>query len=380
MDFNLSEEQQMLLDSIEKFVANEYDFDTRRELADSEQGFSTDNWKKFAEFGWLGVPFEEQHGGFAGSIVDVMIMAEAFGKVLLTEPFVPSVVLGGSLIDQLGNSAQKAEYLPALVDGKLQLALAYSEARAGGNPAYVTTKATRAGNADDFVLNGEKTTVLNGHAADYLLVTARSSGEDRDARGIEIFAVDANSEGIARRTYPTVDGLRAAEIKFDDVRVPAGQRLGDPNNNLTVLETVLDQAIVAVGAEAVGAMEALVNTTVEYAQTREQFGTPIGKFQALQHRMVDMFIAHEESKSLLYMAALRSLEGGDVAKRAASALKVQLAKAGRLVGQEAVQIHGGMGMTDALNVGHYFKRLTAIDTLFGSHDYHLERYAQLDQA
>jgi len=377
MDFNFSEEQQMLLDSIEKFVANEYDFETRRQLANSELGFSLANWQKFSEFGWLGVPFAEQHGGFAGSMIDVMIMAEAFGKVLVTEPFVPSIVLGGRLIEALGNSAQRAEFMPPLIGGKLQLALAYSEVGSGGNPACVATRAVRDGNGDDYVISGEKLIVLNGHAADYLLITARSSGDERDSEGIEIFAVDVKSEGITSRAYPTVDGLRAADLKFDEVRVPAGQRLGDPKGNLNALETVIDEAIVALGAEAVGAMEVLVKTTVEYAQTREQFGTPIGKFQALQHRMVDMFIAHEESKSLLYMAALRSLEGGDVAKRAASALKVQLGKAGRLVGQEAVQIHGGMGMTDELNVGHYFKRLTAIDALFGSHDYHLERYARL---
>ena len=377
MDFNLSEEQQMLVDSIEKFVANEYDFDTRRQLTDSELGFSSANWEKFADFGWLSVPFAEQHGGFSGSVVDVMLMAEAFGKVLVTEPFVPSIVLGGRLIELLGNASQCAELLPPLIEGKLQLALAYNEAGTGGNPACVTTRATRDG--DDYVISGgEKLMVLNGHAADYLLVTARSDGNDRDARGIEILVVDSKSEGLTQRAYPTVDGLRAADIKFSEVRVPAGQCLGDPNANLHVLETVIDEAIVAFGAEAIGAMETLVKTTVEYAQTREQFGSPIGKFQALQHRMVDMFIAHEESKSLLYMAALRSLEGGNIAKRAASALKVQLSKAGRLVGQEAVQIHGGMGMTDELKVGHYFKRLTAIDTLFGSYDYHLERYARLN--
>ena len=376
MDFSLSEEQQMLVESIEKFVANEYDFETRRQLATSALGFSATNWKKFAEFGWLGVPFAEQFGGFAGSSVDVMIMSEAFGRVLVTEPFVPSIVLGGRLIERLGSSAQTAEFLEPLINGKLQLALAYSEAGSGGNPAFVSTTAVRHG--DDYVINGEKLTVLNGPSADYVLVTARSSGHERDTQGIDVFIIDPNSDGITRRSYPTVDGLRAADIKFDEVRVPAGQRLGDPNENLSALESVIDEAIVALGAEAVGAMEVLVQTTVAYAQTRKQFGVPIGKFQALQHRMVDMFIAHEESKSLLYMAALRLLEGGDEAKRSASALKVKLGKAGRLVGQEAVQIHGGMGMTDDLNVGHYFKRLTAIDTLFGSRDYHLERYAYLN--
>lgn len=376
MDFNLSQEQQMLLDSIEKFVAKDYDFETRRQLANSALGFGLANWEKFAELGWLSLPFDERHGGFGGSTVDVMILAEAFGKALVTEPFVPTVVLGGRLIELLGNSSQKSDLLPQLIAGKLQLALAYSEAAAGSNPASVTTQAAR--NGDEYILDGEKLMVLNGHAADYLLVTARSSGGKRDLRGIEVFAVDPRSEGVTRRTYPTVDGLRAADIRFDEVRVPAAQRLGDPDENLGTLEKVIDEAIIAFGAEAVGVMEVLYKTTVEYAKSREQFGSPLGKFQALQHRMVDMFMAHEQSKSLLYMAALRSQEGGNVAKRAASALKVQISKAGRLIGQEAIQLHGGMGMTEELNVGYYFKRLAAIDSLFGSRDYHLERYAGLD--
>lgn len=377
MDFTLSSEQQMLLDSIEKFVDKDYDFATRRRLANSDLGYDQHHWQTFAELGWLSVPFAENHGGFGGGPIDVMIMLEAFGKALVAEPYIACVILGGRLLETLGNSAHHAKYLTPLIAGDLQLALAHTEAAAGSNPAYVGTRMVREG--DDYLLKGEKLMVLNGHAADHLLVTARSGGADRDPAGIEVFVIDAASPGVSRRCYPTIDGLRAADIRLDDVRATPQQRLGDPASNFDALEKILDEAIVAMGAEAVGAMEYLYKATVEYTRTREQFGTPIGKFQALQHRMVDMFMAHEQSKSLLYMAALHNLEGGVTAKRAACALKVQVGKAGRLVAQEAVQLHGGMGMTDELNIGYYFKRLTAIDALLGSRDYHLDRYARLSQ-
>lgn len=372
MNFDLSEEQQMLVDSIGKFLKNDYPFETRRKLANSELGFSAQNWKTFAELGWLSVPFSADNGGFGGTFVDMMLMHEQFGTALVTEPVIPTLILGGRLIELLGNNAQKETLLSAVIQGELQLALAYNERIARNNPAIVGCTARREG--DSYVLNGEKIAVLNGHAANQILVTARLSGDVSSANGISVFVVDANAAGLQRKPYQTVDGLRAVDLQLNNVKVPAANLLGTEGAAFDAVETVLDEATLALCAEAVGAMEVLYKTTVDYSKTRKQFGMPIGKFQVLQFRMVDMFMAHEQSKSMIYMAALRSLEGRAAARKAVSAVKVQIGKAGRKIGQEAVQLHGGMGMTDELNVGYYFKRLTAIDALFGNVDFHLARY------
>lgn len=375
MNFDLSEEQQMLVDSIGKFLKNDYPFETRRKLANSELGFSAQNWKTFAELGWLSVPFSADNGGFGGTTVDMMLMHEQFGTALVTEPLIPTLILGGRLIELLGDNAQKETLLSAVIQGELQLALAYNERIARNNPAVVGCTARRDG--DGYVLNGEKIAVLNGHAANQILVTARLSGDVSSANGISVFLVDANAAGLQRKSYQTVDGLRAADLQLNNVKVPAASLLGTEGAAFDAIETVLDEATLALCAEAVGAMEVLYKTTVDYSKTRKQFGMPIGKFQVLQFRMVDMFMAHEQSKSMIYMAALRSLEGRAAACKAVSAVKVQIGKAGRKIGQEAVQLHGGMGMTDELNVGYYFKRLTAIDALFGNVDFHLARYARV---
>lgn len=375
MNFDLSEEQQMLVDSVSKFLQNDYDFETRRKLAASELGYSANNWKMFAELGWLSVPFAEENGGFGGTAVDMMLIMEAFGKALITEPFIPTVIMGGRLIEVLGNAVQKQELLAAVIQGELQLALAYEERGSRANPACVALRAEKSG--DEYILNGEKVMVLNGHAADKLLVTARTDGALADEAGVSVFVVDSSMPGVEITAYPTTEGGRAANIVFNGVKVPASQLLGAEGQALAALEVVLDEATIAIGSEAVGAMEVLYKTTVEYCKTRKQFGLPIGKFQVLQHRMVEMFMAHELTQSTMYMAGLRNLEGGDVAKKAASAFKVQVGKAGRYIGQQAVQLHGGMGMTDELNVGYYFKRLTAIDALLGNPDYHLNRYGRV---
>lgn len=375
MNFDLSEERQMLVDSVSKFLQNDYDFEIRRKLAKSELGFSRDNWKTYADLGWLSVPFSADLGGFGGTTVDLMLMHEQFGKAMVVEPLVPTLILGGRLIELLGSAGQKESLLSAVIQGELQLALASNERIARNNPAIVGTTATQSG--DSYVLNGEKIVVLNGQAADQLLVTARTSGAVDAKDGISVFLVDANAAGVERTAYATLDGLRAADIKLTNVKVPAANLLGTAGAALEAVETVLDEATLALCAEAVGAMEVMYKTTVEYCKTRKQFGMPIGKFQVLQFRMVDMFIAHEQSKSMIYMAALRAPEGREAARKAISAAKVQIGKASRKVGQEAIQLHGGMGMTDELNVGYYFKRVTAIDALFGNVDYHLERYTQM---
>lgn len=376
MNFDLNEEQQMLVDSIQKFLKNDYSFEVRRKLARSALGFSEQHWKTFAELGWLSVPFSAENGGFGGSAIDVMLMHEAFGTAMITEPMIPTILLGGRLLELLGSAAQKQTLLTAVIQGELQLALAYNERIARNNPAVVGCSARRDG--DKYILNGEKIAVLNGHAAGKLLVTARTQGDVRSETGISVFIVDAYVAGVERRSYTTVDGLRAADITLSNVQVEADQLVGAEGAAFEAIDTVLDEATLALCAEAVGAMEVLYKTTVDYCKTRKQFGVPIGKFQVLQFRMADMFMAHEQSKSMIYMAALRSLEGRAAARKAISACKVYIGKAGRHIGQEAVQLHGGMGMTDELNVGYYFKRLTAIDALLGNVDYHLDRYSRCE--
>ena len=376
MDFSFTEEQTLLEESVSRFIQNDYDFDSRQKLVKSEIGYSADNWSTFAELGWLGVPFEEADGGFGGGAVESMLMLENFGRGLMVEPYLATVILAGGAIKHGGNADQKAAHLPGIIDGSTQAALAFVEPQGRFNLCDLTTTAQPDG--DGYVISGYKAVVLNGPAADLLVVSARTSGEQRDADGVSLFIVAVDAEGVSRRDYPTVDGQRASEITFDGVKVGADSLLGTAGEGAALLERVIDDGIMAVGSEAVGCMEVLYKDTVEYCKTREQFGQPIGKFQVLQHRMVDMFMEHEQSKSLMYMAAMRMDEGyGPEAQKAVSAFKVQVGKSGRFVGQNAVQLHGGMGMTDELNIGHYFKRLTIIDTLFGNVDYHLKRFGRL---
>ena len=374
MDFSFSEEQNMLQDSVARFIQNSYTFESRQKLLRTEQGFSRENWASFAELGWLALPFSEALGGFAGTAVETMILMEEFGKGLVVEPYLATVIMAGTAIAEGGSGQVKETVLTDIMAGNKFAALAFVEAQARFNLADVVTTAVADG--DGYTINGFKGVVLGGPAADVLVVPARTSGNQTDEAGITLFLIDANAAGVSKRDYPTIDGMQASEITFDHVSVAASHILGDIDQGLSLLEKVIDNAILAVGAEAVGAMEVLYKTTVEYCKTREQFGQPIGKFQVLQHRMVDMFMEHEQAKSLLYMAALRMDEGDPVeSKKAISALKVQIGKGGRFVGQNAVQLHGGMGMTDELNVGHYFKKITAIETLFGNVDHHLRKYA-----
>ena len=374
MDFSFTEEQSLLQDSVQRFVQNSYEFEARQKLIKTEEGFSRDNWSSFAELGWLALPFAEESGGFGGTAVETMIVMEEFGKGLVVEPYVTTVIMAGLIIEDGGSTAQKEGVLADMMAGTRLAAVAYVEPQARFNLADVTTTATRSG--DGYTINGFKGVVLGGPSADVLVVPARTSGDQRDAGGITLFLVDSSANGISRRDYPTIDGGRASEITFDNVEVSAGDVLGEMDAGLALLEVGINNGILAVCAEAVGAMEVLYKTTVEYCKTREQFGQPIGKFQVLQHRMVDMFMEHEQAKSLLYMAAIRMSEDDELeARKAISALKVQVGKGGRFVGQNAIQLHGGMGMTDELNVGHYFKRITAVEILFGNADFHLKQYS-----
>lgn len=376
MDFSFSDEQSLLKDSVERFIQNDYAFEARQKLVKSEPGFSTANWKTFAELGWLGVPFAEAEGGFGGGPIETMLIMEQFGRGLVVEPFVPTVVLVGGMLRTAGNRAQKEKYLSHIVDGTLQGAFAFAEPQGRFNLADITTTAVKTDSG--YVLNGHKAVVVNGPSADLLVVSARTSGQQRARTGITLFIVEKDAAGLTRRDYPTVDALRASEVHLQNVTVPKSAVLGKVGKGLDVIEQAVDEATLAIGAEAVGCMEVLYKATVEYCKTRVQFGQPIGKFQVLQHRMVDMFMEYEQSKSLMFMAAMRLAEGyGPEAQKAVSAFKVQVGKSGRFVGQQAVQLHGGMGMTEELSVGHYFKRLTMIDTMFGNVDHHLKRFGAL---
>ena len=376
MDFSFSEEQTLLQESIERFIRNDYSFAARQGIVKEALGYDAGNWRTFAELGWLGVPFSEEDGGFDGTAIESIVMCEQFGKGLVVEPFLATVVLAGGAIRIGGSKTQRAAWLPGITGGAMQAALAFAEPQGRYNLADLVTTAERTDGG--YVLNGYKAVVLNGPAADVLVVSARTSGEQRDGEGISLFVVPADATGVSRRDYPTVDAFRASEVTLENVELGEDALLGEVGRGLAILQQVVDEATLAVGAEAVGCMEVLYKDTVEYCKTRKQFGQPIGKFQVLQHRMVDMFMEHEQAKSLMYMAAMRMDEGyGPEARKAVSAFKVQVGTSGRFVGQNAVQLHGGMGMTDELRVGHYFKRLTMIDTLFGNVDFHLERFGSL---
>ncbi len=376
MDFSLSEEQTLLQESIERFIQNDYPFTERQATLKSGIGFNPRHWRMFADLGWLGLPFPEEDDGFGGAAVESVILWEQFGKGLVIEPFLATVVLAGGALKLGGAKEQKRAVLPGTIEGRTQAALAFAEPQGRYNLADLTTHAAKT--AGGWRLNGHKAVVLNGPAADLFVVSARTSGAQRDSTGVSLFLVPTTAAGISRRDYPTVDGFTASELMLADVEVQSDALLGEAGAGLPVLERVIDEGTLAVGAEAVGCMEVLYKDTVEYCKTREQFGQPIGKFQVLQHRMVDMFMEYEQSKSLMYMAAMRMDEGyGPEAQKAMSAFKVQVGKSGRFVGQSAVQLHGGMGMTDELNIGHYFKRLTMIDALFGNVDHHLKRFGSL---
>lgn len=376
MDFSFSDEQTLLQESVSRFITNDYGFESRQKHSRSDAGYSLENWQTFAELGWLGVPFSENHGGFGGGAVETMLMMEEFGKGLVVEPYLATVVACGSALNGFGSEDQKSSFIPEIIDGSKLWALAFAEPQGRFNLADLTTTATASNGS--YLLSGHKSVVINGPNANFFIVSVRTSGEQRDETGVSLFIIPSDARGLSRRDYPTVDGQRASELILDNVELDEASRLGEEGQGLNILQQAIDFATLAIGSEAVGCMEVLYKDTVEYCKNREQFGQPIGKFQVLQHRMVDMFMEHEQSKSLMFMAAMRWDEGyGAEAQKAVSAFKVQVGKSGKFVGQSAVQLHGGMGMTDELNIGHYFKRLTIIDTMFGNVDHHLKRFGSL---
>ena len=375
MDFSLNEIQTMLADSVGKFIDNEYDFDTRQSYAGSDKGYSDAVWSMFADLGWTAVPFTEEDGGFGGGPADTMVLMQSLARGLVVEPYLANIILAGGILKRSASAAQKDEWLQPIIAGELQATLAFYEPQARYELPNVTTTATRDGDA--WLLRGKKGLVLNGGTADLLIVPARTAGGVADRDGISLFAVDANASGVSRNAYATVDGLQAAEVELDNVRVDDARVLGEPGDGYPALDATIDDATLAVSAEAVGIMQVLTDKTVEYAKDRKQFGVPIGTFQALQHRMVDMLMACEEAQSLLVWSVMSRAADGDASKRAVSSIKYLVGTKGRVVGEEAVQIHGGMGVTWELDVAHYFKRLTIIGQLFGNADWHLDQLAAM---
>jgi alkylation response protein AidB-like acyl-CoA dehydrogenase len=375
MDFTFSQEQQMLRESIQKYIGKDYGFEARREIIASKQGYSSKVWAQFAEMGLLGAAFGDAYGGFGGTAVDTMLVMTELGRGIVVEPYFSTVVLGGGLIDLGGSAAQKQAILPALAQGKLLLAAALGESDSRYELNSVETTAKREGGG--YVINGQKAVVLHGASANKLIVSARTAGAARDVKGISLFLVDRASAGVQTTDYRTIDGMRAAEIRLDNVRVGADSVLGAVDEALPLLERGADFAVSALCAEAVGAMEALNAATFDYLKTRQQFGSPIGSFQALQHRAVDMMIHCEQSRSMALLASIKvQSEDAGERRRTVSAAKIQIGRSGRAISQEAIQLHGGMGVSNELAAGHYAKRLAMINATLGDVDYHAERFAK----
>ena len=374
MDFSLTQDQQILQDSVSRFLTMRHDFEARRKLLASGAGLDTDLWAEFSDLGWLSLPFAEHDGGLGGSLKDVALVMEQFGRHLVFQPWLANVMLAGQCLALAGDESVKQRILEPMMAGETQLALAHSEPDARFDLACVTTMAKQTDHG--YVLSGHKCTVLNGDQAQWLVVSARTRGESRNPDGISLFLVPATTKGIIRNRGIAADGSSLAEIRLDHVVVEPTALLGTPHGALTIIQSVVDAATVAICAEALGCMDQLLHDTVEYTKTRQQFGVPISSFQVLQHRMVDMFIQTEQVRALLDVATHQAMYGepGE-ARRSLAALKAFLGRAGRYVAQQGVQLHGGMGITDELATGHFFKRLTLIMLMFGDEAWHLRQMA-----
>jgi pimeloyl-CoA dehydrogenase small subunit len=372
MDFDLSEEQRLLKESVDGLLTDSYEFDQRKKYMAEKGGWSKAIWSKLAEQGLLGLPFAEADGGFGAGAVETMIVMEALGKALVLEPYLSTVVIAGGFLRHGGSAAQKEAHIPPIIDGSKTFAFAQLEKNSRYDLNDIVTSAKRKGSG--WIIDGEKFVVINGENADTLVVTARTKGAQRDRSGIGVFLVPASAKGIAKKGYPTQDGLHAADITFTGVEVDGSAAIGDPENALPLIERVVDEARTAMCAEAVGAMDESLKTTVEYLKTRKQFGVPIGSFQTLQHRAADMFVAVEQARSMSMFATMAAdFEDAKERATAVAAAKVQIGKSLKFVGQQSIQLHGGIGMTQEAKIGHYFKRLTMIENSFGDTDYHLRR-------
>ena len=374
MNFDYSEEQRLLADTLKRFLTSTYTLDARARIVASEAGYSEEVWAAFAEMGLLGLPYDSAYGGFGGSAIDVMIVMEAIGEGLVVEPYLATVGLGGQFVARGGTEAQKQRILPAVVEGKARLALAQTEVGARYDLQHVATRARRSG--ADWLLEGEKRAVLHGGCADLLVISARTAGSATDPRGISLFLIPQGTPGMVLQEHRTIDNLRAVDIRLSGAVVPPDAFLGPEGDGLALLEEVTDYATALLCGEAVGAIRYANEATLAYLKTRRQFGVPIGSFQALQHRMVDMLISYEQARSMACLACVK-VDTADAAerRRIVSAAKIKIADACRHVSQEAVQLHGGMGMTEDLKISHTFRRLTMLAQAFGDVDHHLERFA-----
>jgi pimeloyl-CoA dehydrogenase small subunit len=374
MDFDLSEEQRLLQDSVAKLLADKYGFEQRKAYMKTPEGWSREVWSQFAELGLLGLPFAEDEGGFGGGAVDTLLVAEQLGRAITLEPWLSTVVIGGGFLRNGANAELRSAMVPKIAAGELLMAFAQAERQSRYDLFDVATTAKKDGSG--WSITGRKGYVVHGDSADTLIVTARTGGGQRDQRGIGVFLVDAKDPGVQRRGYRTVDGQRAAEVEFANARAEAV--LGNPEHGLPLVDQVVDETIAALAGEAVGAMQVAHDMTVDYMKTRQQFGRPIGSFQALQHRAADMLVALEQARSMSYFAAMSAEERDPLERRKAMAtVKVQIGRSARFVGQQSIQLHGGIAMTMEYACGHYFKRLTVNDAMFGDADHYVRYLADI---
>lgn len=379
MDFRLNEEQQMLQDTVARLVRGEYSFEKRLEFSETDAGFSEDFWKQLGELGLTAVPFSEELGGFGGGGVEVQSVMTELGKGLCLEPYLQSVILAGGLIGQSGNDSQKEQWLAGIAAGELKAAVGLQEPQSFYNLNDVETRAEK--NGEGYVLNGRKAVVIGGQCADLILVSARTAGSSRDSDGISLFAISPETAGVERRVYPTIDGSKGCDITLNNVQIGSDALLGNEGQASDAIEYQAGRAIAALCAEAVGVMEVANELTLDYLKQRKQFGVPIGKFQVLQHRMVDMMSELEQARSMAILAAsVADEEQSDERRRILAAAKNVIGRSGQFISEKGIQSHGGIGMTWEYNFAHYAKRLVMINHQLGDDDFHLERYATLLQA
>ena len=378
MHFELTEEQTLLENMVTAFVRDDYNWETREKIVKTEEGWKPENWSKFAELGLLSVPFSEDHGGLGGTAVDSMVVMEQFGKGLVVEPFMPSILLSGNLISKLANESQANEIIPKIIEGESRYVFAYAEPQSRFDLSDVKTSATKDG--DEYTLNGFKSVVFGASMATHIIIAARTSGDQRSEDGITLFLADIKSNGITLQTYPTIDEYRASEVVIENLKISSDMVLGEVDKAYPVIEEVIDLATIAACSEAVGVLQVLKDSTIDYCKQRKQFGQPISKNQAIQHKLVDMMIEYEQAKSILYAAVTADLSNADERKKAVSGAKARIGQSIKFVGESAIQLHGGMGMVDEYMISHYFKRATMLGVLFGNVDFHMKRFVGLTQS
>jgi alkylation response protein AidB-like acyl-CoA dehydrogenase len=378
MHFELTEEQTLLENMVTAFVRDDYNWETREKIVKTEEGWKPENWSKFAELGLLSVPFSEDHGGLGGTAVDSMVVMEQFGNGLVVEPFMPSILLSGNLISKLANESQANEIIPKIIEGESRYVFAYAEPQSRFDLSDVKTSSTKDG--DEYTLNGFKSVVFGASMATHIIIAARTSGDQRSEDGITLFLADIKSNGITLQTYPTIDEYRASEVVIENLKISSDMVLGEVDKAYPVVEEVIDLATIAACSEAVGVLQVLKDSTIDYCKQRKQFGQPISKNQAIQHKLVDMMIEYEQAKSILYAAVTADLSNADERKKAVSGAKARIGQSIKFVGESAIQLHGGMGMVDEYMISHYFKRATMLGVLFGNVDFHMKRFVGLTQS